>query len=98
MKPIFIALLLGLMVGVMLSFSGCIQPKKAPIVSEKVASEEWKPDGVVGENEYARSMVLVGPSRQGYTGGEMQISWKNDREYRLYGPECHGQRLAFHRL
>ena len=81
MKPIFVALLLGLMVGVMLSFSGCIQPKEAPVVSEKVASEEWKPDGVVGENEYARSMVLVGPSRQGYTGGEMQISWKNDREY-----------------
>ncbi len=81
MKPIFVALLLGLMVGVMLSFSGCIQPKEAPVVSEKVASEEWKPDGVVGENEYARSMVLVGPSRQGYTGGEMQISWKNDQEY-----------------
>ena len=81
MKPVFVALLLGLMVGVMLSFSGCIQPKEAPVVSENVASEEWKPDGVVGENEYARSMVLVGPSRQGYTGGEMEISWKNDREY-----------------
>jgi len=81
LKPIFVALLLGLMVGVMLSFSGCIQPKEAPVVSEKVASEEWKPDGVVGENEYARRMVLVGPSRQGYTGGEMQISWKNDQEY-----------------
>jgi len=23
----------------------------------------------------------VGPARQGYTGGEMEISWKNDREY-----------------
>ncbi len=81
MKPIFAALLLGLMVVVVLSFSGCIQPKEAPVVSEKVASEEWKPDGVEGENEYARSMVLVGPSRQGYTGGEMEISWKNDQEF-----------------
>ena len=77
MKPILVALLL-----VVLAFSsGCIQPREAPVVSEKVASEEWKPDGLVGENEYSRSMILQGPTRQGYSGGEMGISWKNDQEY-----------------
>jgi hypothetical protein len=77
MKPILVALLLGLM----LLSSGCIQPKEAPVVTEKAATEEWKADGVVGESEYARSMVLQGPARQGYRGGDMEISWKNDREY-----------------
>ncbi|NTV27429.1 MAG: DUF2202 domain-containing protein [Methanothrix sp.] len=77
MKPILVALLLGLM----LLSSGCIQPKESPVVLEKVASEEWMPDGVVGESEYSRSMVLQGPARQGYSGGEMKISWKNDQEY-----------------
>jgi len=48
---------------------------------EKNASEDWKPDGVVGESEYARSMVLQGPARQGYAGGLMEISWKNDQEF-----------------
>lgn len=48
---------------------------------EMAASEEWKPDGVVGENEYARSMVLHGQAKQGYTGGRMEISWKNDQEF-----------------
>jgi len=61
--------------------SGCIQPKEAPVVLEKNASEDWKPDGVVGESEYARSMVLQGPARQGYAGGLMEISWKNDQEF-----------------
>ena len=77
MKPILIALLLGSLV----FLSGCIQPKESPVVLEKVASEEWMPNGVVGESEYSRSMVLQGPARQGYTGGEMKISWKNDQEY-----------------
>jgi hypothetical protein len=77
MKPILVALLLGLM----LLSSGCIQPKEAPVVAEKAATGEWKADGIVGESEYSRSMVLHGPARQGYTGGEMEISWKNDQEY-----------------
>ncbi len=77
MKPILVALLLGLL----FLFSGCIQPKEAPVVAEKMVTEEWKPDGVIGRDEYSRSMVLQGPARQGYTGGEMEISWKNDREY-----------------
>ena len=77
MKPILVALLLGLL----LFSSGCIQPKEAPVVAEKAATEEWKADGIVGESEYSRSMLLQGPARQGYSGGEMEISWKNDREY-----------------
>jgi hypothetical protein len=77
MKPILVALLLGLL----LFSSGCIQPKEAPVVAEKAATEEWKADGVVGENEYSRSMVLQGPARQGYSGGDMEISWKNDQDY-----------------
>jgi hypothetical protein len=77
MKPILVSLLLGLL----LLSSGCIQQKDAPVVVEKAATEEWKADGIVGESEYARSMVLQGPARQGYSGGEMEISWKNEGEY-----------------
>lgn len=77
MRPGFIALLLSLLV----LLSGCIQPQEEPEVSEKVASEEWKPDGIVGENEYSRSIVLSSPAKQGYSGGEMEVSWKNDQEH-----------------
>ena len=77
MKPILVALLLGLL----LFSSGCIQPKESPVVVEKAATGEWKADGIVGESEYSRSMVLQAPARQGYSGGEMEISWKNDQEY-----------------
>jgi hypothetical protein len=81
MKPILVALLLGLL----LFSSGCIQPEKAPVVEEKVATEGWNADGIVGNSEYSRSMVLQAPARQGYTGGEMEISWKNDQEYLYMG-------------
>ena len=81
MKPILVALLLGLL----LFSSGCIQPEKAPIVTEKAATGEWKADGIVEDSEYSRSMVLQGPARQGYSGGEMQIYWKNDQEYLYLG-------------
>jgi hypothetical protein len=77
MRPGFIALLLSFLV----LLSGCIQPQEGPQVSEKAVSEEWKPDGVVGENEYSRSMVLSSPAKQGYSGGEMEIFWKNDQEH-----------------
>jgi hypothetical protein len=77
MKPILVALLLSLL----LFSSGCIQPEKAPVVEEKVATEGWNADGIVGNSEYSRSMVLQAPARQGYTGGEMEISWKNDEQF-----------------
>jgi hypothetical protein len=77
MRPRFIAFLLCVLV----LLSGCIQPQEEPQVSKKAVSEEWKPDGIVGENEYSRSMVLSSPAKQGYSGGEMEISWKNDRDY-----------------
>jgi hypothetical protein len=77
MRPGAIVLLLPFLV----LLSGCIQPQEEPQVSEKAVSEEWKPDGLVGENEYSRSMVLSSPAKQGYSGGEMEISWKNDQDY-----------------
>ena len=77
MKPIYVALLLGLL----LLSSGCIQPKEAPVVVETIAVGEWKADGIVGESEYSRSMLLQAPARQGYSGGDMEVSWKNDEEY-----------------
>jgi len=77
MKLGHIALLLFLIV----IFSGCIQAPEKPEVVEKVATEEWKPDGIVGENEYSGSMVLTCISKPGYSGGEIQISWKSDPEY-----------------
>jgi len=77
MKQIIVALFLGLL----LFSSGCIQPKEAPVVAEKAAIEEWKADGIVGSSEYSRSMLLQSPARQGYNGGDMEISWRNDQEY-----------------
>jgi hypothetical protein len=65
----------------LLAFSGCIQPEKPAVVTEKEATEMWKADGVVGESEYSRSMLLQGPARQGYSGGDMEVSWKNDGDY-----------------
>ncbi|MGB5100433.1 MAG: hypothetical protein WBN94_07550, partial [Methanothrix sp.] len=81
MKPILVALLLGLL----LFFSGCIQPKEAPVVAERAATVEWRADGIVGESEYTRSMLLQSPARQGYSGGEMEISWMSDQEYLYLG-------------
>lgn len=76
MRPGSIALLLSFLV----LLSGCIQPQEEPQVSEMTVSEEWKPDGMVGEKEYSRSMVVSSPAKQGYSGGEMEIFWKNDQE------------------
>lgn len=80
MRPGPSALFLALSLSLLVLFSGCIQPQEEPLVSEKVATEEWKPDGIVGENEYSRSIVLSSPPKQGYSGGEMEIFWKNDAE------------------
>ena len=77
MKQIIVPLLSVLL----LLSTGCIQPKEAPVVAEKAATAEWKADGLVGENEYSRSMLLQGPARQGYSGGDIEISWKNDQDY-----------------
>ena len=76
MKAIFALLLLAFL----LIFSGCIERPEAPAVSEQEATEEWKADGIVSEGEYTRSILLQAPTRQGYSGGDMQISWRNDEE------------------
>ncbi|MDD4651294.1 MAG: DUF2202 domain-containing protein [Methanothrix sp.] len=77
MKSILVALLLGFM----LLFSGCIQPQDSPVAVEKRATEVWKADGSVGDGEYTHSMLLQSSARQGYSGGEMVVSWRNDQEY-----------------
>jgi hypothetical protein len=77
MRLIFILLSLWLVV----LLSGCIQPESSPQVKEKVVTEEWKPDGVVGSNEYSNSMVLHGTKSQGYSGGNLDVSWKDNDEY-----------------
>ncbi|VVB65275.1 DOMON domain protein [uncultured archaeon] len=77
MKPVLIILTLSLLV----ALSGCIQPQSGPQVKEAVASEAWKPDGIVGANEYARSMHLHGLASSGYSGGDLEISWKNDAQF-----------------
>ena len=48
---------------------------------EQEANEEWKADGIIGDGEYSRSMLLQGSARQGYSGGDLAVSWKNDKEY-----------------
>lgn len=70
-----------LLIMILFMFSGCIQPEEQPVVIESAVSEEWRPDGVVGENEYSHSLKLYSPTRQGYTGGVMTISWKIDDEH-----------------
>jgi len=77
MRSALIALILGLL----LLFSGCIERQEAPEVMEQEATEEWEADGIVGPGEYSRSVLLQGPSRQGYSGGELAVSWKNDKEH-----------------
>jgi hypothetical protein len=69
-----------LLLALLLTFSGCVERPEAPTVSEQQATEEWKADGIVNEGEYTRSMLLQAPTRQGYSGGDMQISWRNDEE------------------
>jgi hypothetical protein len=62
-------------------FSGCIQPQKAPQMSEQLATEKWVADGEISKGEYARSMTLFGTKSSGYSGGDLAISWKNDAEF-----------------
>jgi len=71
----------ALLIGLLVLLSGCVEPPEEERISERVASEAWAADGIVGENEYSRTMVLIGPSRSGYSGGEMEISWRNDQEH-----------------
>jgi len=77
MRSALIALILGLL----LLFSGCIERQEAPEVLEQETTEEWKADGIIGLGEYSRSVLLQGPSRQGYSGGDLAVSWKNDKEH-----------------
>jgi hypothetical protein len=65
----------------MLVFSGCIQPRVWLYVKEKMVSDEWRPDGVAGMNEYSNSMVLHGARSQGYSGVDLEVSWKIDDQY-----------------
>ena len=76
MRSALIALILGLI----LLFSGCVERQEAPEVLEQETTEEWKADGIVGPGEYSRSVLLQAPARQGYSGGELAVSWKNDNE------------------
>jgi hypothetical protein len=75
MRPGLFSLFLGLLI----MLSGCIQQPE-PQVSEKAATEEWKADGLVGDNEYSRNMDLSSPAKQGYSGGNLSVFWKNDEE------------------
>ncbi|MDM7934182.1 MAG: DUF2202 domain-containing protein [Methanothrix sp.] len=68
-------------VGLLVILSGCVEQVQPPRVTETAASEEWRPDGSVGPGEYTRCMILHGPSRQGYSGGEMEICWRSDQDY-----------------
>jgi len=75
----FTLIFLILLIPVILS--GCIQPQSGPQVSEHLATENWVADGAISINEYARSMNLIGPSTSGYSGGNLEIYWKNDAEF-----------------
>ncbi len=78
-KMRLISLLIMLLLPIILS--GCIQPQKGPQVSEHLATEKWVADGAIGANEYARSMTLFGPKASGYSGGDLDVYWKNDAQF-----------------
>ena len=73
--------MIALILGLLLLFSGCIERQEAPEVLEQETTEAWKADGIIGDGEYSRSVLLQGPSRQGYSGGDLAVSWKNDKEH-----------------
>ena len=73
--------MIALILGLLLLFSGCIERQEAPEVLEQETTEEWKADGIVGDGEYSRSVLLQAPARQGYSGGDLAVSWKNDKEH-----------------
>ena len=73
--------MIALILGLLLLFSGCIERQEAPEVLEQETTEEWKADGIIGDGEYSRSVLLQAPSRQGYSGGDLAVSWKNDKEH-----------------
>ena len=73
--------MIALILGLLLLFSGCIERQEAPEVLEQETTEEWKADGIVGPGEYSRSVLLQAPARQGYSGGELAVSWKDDKEH-----------------
>lgn len=73
--------MIALILGLLLLFSGCIERQEAPEVLEQETTEEWKADGIVGPGEYSRSVLLQAPARQGYSGGDLAVSWKNDKEH-----------------
>ena len=72
--------LMALILGFLLLFSGCIERQEAPEVLKQETTEVWKADGIIGLGEYSRSVLLQGPARQGYSGGDLVVSWKNDHE------------------
>jgi len=66
---------------VLVIISGCVQPQTGPSNEsgiEKVAAvtETWKPDGVVGTGEYARSIELS----VGNISRNITLYWKNDAD------------------
>ncbi len=69
-----------IVLSLLVAFSGCIESQTGPQLKQTTASEEWKPDGLVGANEYARSMIFHVPASNGYSGGDLEISWKNDAD------------------
>ncbi len=68
-----------------LAMSGCIQPESTPKISDHIVTQKWMPDGIIGENEYARSIILEERKTGGYPGGTLEIAWKNDAEFIYLG-------------
>lgn len=61
---------------------GCLEDRTGQQVTLN-ATGTWKADGVIEDGEYSRAMNLSRPPSQGYTGGELEVRWKND-EQNLY--------------
>jgi len=72
---------IALLISMVAIFSGCIQQESGQQVEQTVPSEAWKADGIVGPSEYLRSVHFHKPASNGYSGGDLEVSWKNDAQY-----------------
>lgn len=60
---------------------GCVQPPETPsTITEQEISVEWTPNGIISDGEYSRSVHLYGIQGHGYSGGDLEVHWKNDEE------------------
>ena len=71
----------GLMIMILCAvvLSGCVSQRTgSENYAEHKVTEPWKPDGIIGAGEYARSLVM---QDEGGSGKRFEVWWRNDAQY-----------------